>query len=130
MLVDMLLRFLIVGGLAFALHWSVVVLIVSQLKIMPVAANVAGFAVAFMLSYLGHKNWTFSAREQAYGRTFFRFAGVAVFGFAINEGLYAFLLHSFALDYRICLVFTLTVAAVATFVLSRLWAFDANRSIG
>jgi putative flippase GtrA len=123
------LRFLIIGGLAFLTHLACVLVTVSQFEIPPLAANCLGFLAAFSLSYLGHRNWTFSAEKQAHNTTLSRFAIVALIGFAINEGIYALLLQVFALDYRISLFATLCIAAVSTFFLSRNWAFHATPSM-
>jgi putative flippase GtrA len=122
-------RFLVIGGLAFLTHLACVLIVVGQFAVPPLAANCLGFIAAFSLSYFGHKNWTFSAGSSDHSTTFFRFAIVAVIGFAVNEGLYAVLLNLFALDYRLSLVITLCVASASTFILSRNWAFYATPTL-
>jgi putative flippase GtrA len=114
-----LARFGLVGVTAMAVHWIVVWLLV-PLGIAPLLANLIGFATAFNVSYLGHRNWTF-ASDRAHGTTFWRFLTVALSSFAINEALY-FVLLKF-LDYRIALIIVLVAVAALTFVASKLWAF-------
>ena len=55
-----------------------------------------------------------------------KFILVALTGFVINEGCYALLLGMTTVDYRIGLIFALSLASVSTWLLSRHWAFNAK----
>jgi putative flippase GtrA len=114
-----LTRFGVVGITAMTVHWLVVWWLV-PMGIVPLLANLIGFAIAFNVSYLGHRNWTF-ASDRAHRATFWRFLTVALSSFVINEALY-FVLLKF-LDYRIALAIVLVAVAALTFVASKLWAF-------
>jgi len=115
-----LLRFGCVGVAAMAVHFAVVAALV-PIGVEPLLANAAAFAVAFQVSYVGHRRWTFEATGG--GGTYFRMLAVSLASFGLNEGLYALLLKFTALDYRISLVIVLGAVAVFTFVASRLWVF-------
>ncbi len=117
-----IVRFIFVGGAAFGVHFSIVSIIV-PLGAHPLAANVAGFLLAFGVSYLGHRHWTFPSASSARHAALMRFFFVAVSGFALNEALYWFLLTATVLDYRTALVIVLAAVAVVTFTVSKLWAF-------
>ncbi len=114
-------RFGVVGVAAMAVHWLVVVALVS-LGLAPLIANVMGFAVAFNVSYLGHRRWTF-ASDAAHSTTLGRFFAVALGSFIINEVLYSLLLRYTHLNYQVALALVLFAVAALTFVLSRYWAF-------
>lgn len=118
-MIAQLTRFGIVGGAAMAVHWLVVTLLVPA-GLAPLGANAIGFGVAFNVSYLGHRNWTF-AGAHAHRTAFWRFLAVALTSFALNEVLYALLLRW--LEYRLALALVLVAVAALTFALSRLWAF-------
>jgi putative flippase GtrA len=114
------MRFGAVGIAAMAVHWLVVALLV-PLGSKPLLANIAAFAVAFNVSYAGHRHWTFAATSAQHS-TFKRFLGVALLSFALNEALYYLLLRS-GMEYRAALLLVLIAVAALTFVLSRYWAF-------
>lgn len=117
------LRFLIIGGLAFTVHFLFVKQCVGFWNIHPLLANVLAFCLAFQVSYWGHYKWTFEASHLPYKETLFRFLVVACTGFLLNETLYAMLLQMTALSYDISLVLVLIITAVLTFVFSKFWAF-------
>jgi putative flippase GtrA len=116
-----LARFGVVGVAAMAVHWLAVTILV-PLGLIPLIANVVAFAIAFNVSYLGHRNWTFASTNH-HPTTLKRFFGVALASFVLNEILYYLLLTFTALDYRIALAVVLIAVAALTFVLSRYWAF-------
>lgn len=120
-MIAQLARFGVVGIAAMAVHWCVVALIV-PLGIAPLLANIIGFATAFNVSYLGHRNWTF-ASSAGHSTTLARFVGVSITSFLLNEAMYSLLLRFTALDYRAALFIVLIAVAALTFVLSRYWAF-------
>ena len=115
-------RFIGVGVTALIVHWLVVRLLV-PLGMPPLIANVFGFAVAFNVSYFGHRKLTFKAEELNHSRTLPRFATVALGSFAVNETLYALLLTFTPLRYDFALFIVLGVVAVLTYLFSRFWAF-------
>ena len=116
-----LARFGVVGITAMAVHWIAVTLLV-PLGIAPLIANILAFAIAFNVSYVGHRNWTFASTAN-HATTFKRFFLVALASFVLNETLYYLLLSFTALDYRIALAMVLVAVAALTFVMSRYWAF-------
>jgi putative flippase GtrA len=114
-------RFGVVGVAAMAVHWLVVVALV-PVGLAPLIANVVGFGIAFNVSYLGHRYWTFTS-DAAHATTLGRFFAVALGSFIINEALYSLLLRYTHLDYQVALALVLFTVAGLTFVLSRHWAF-------
>lgn len=122
-----LARFGVVGVTAMAVHWLMVRMLVPA-GLAPLLANVIGFAVAFNVSYFGHRNWTFGSTAN-HGDTFWRFLSVSLASFAINEALYFTLLRFTHLDYQIALAIVLVAVAVLTFVLSKTWAFKHPQTV-
>ncbi|TAG25318.1 MAG: GtrA family protein [Burkholderiales bacterium] len=117
-----LVFFLVVGAMAAAVHWLVVVGLVSQLGLKPLLANIIGWQVAFVASFSGHYLLTFRDQSAPLGRSALRFFGVSALGFSINESAYAVTL---ALGWRYdwALLLVLMAVAVMTYFLSRRWAF-------
>ena len=95
--------------------------LVLLLDMSPLVANVAGFGIAFQVTYFGHRRWTFRAirRDGDYRRMLV----VSLAAFALNELMYAVLLRTTQLDYRFALALVLVAVAGLTFVGSRVWVF-------
>lgn len=121
-----LLRFGLVGAAAAAVHFIVAVALVRTLGLDPQAANVAGFVIAFALSFVGQWRWTFSVARAPLARALPAFVVVAWLGFAANALAYRWLLNYTALRYDVALALVLIGVAMLTFVLSRFWAFRAT----
>lgn len=114
------------GTSAAAVHWVVVVLLVSGHYLTPLVANVAGWLVAFLVSFLGHYQLTFRHQRGHIKDAVWRFFLLSATGFAINETSYAVLLEQTRLSYELLLAVILVAVAAFTFVASRLWAFRAR----
>ncbi len=116
--------FVAVGTAAAATHLSIVAAAVELLRLPPLAANALGFCVAFLVSFAGHARWTFPLAPERYAAARARFFAVAITGFLLNQTAYAEALHLFGAAYYLpALGAVLLGVAVATFLLSKLWAF-------
>ncbi|QAA92519.1 GtrA family protein [Pollutimonas thiosulfatoxidans] len=122
-LVRQLACFIAVGSAAAATHWLVVVLAVSLGGLPPLIANIAGWLVAFGVSFAGHFRLTFRHQHAPMGLAARRFFAVSALGFGVNELSYAWLLHATDLPYDLLLALILIAIAGMTFILGRLWAF-------
>lgn len=116
------------GCSAAAVHFGVVVLLVSGAGRPPLAANVVGWLVAFVVSFLGQWQLTFRAHGAPLLRALRRFFLLSFTGFAINEATYAVLLHFSRLPYDVLLAVVLVGVAVMTYLLGSRWAFRGNPS--
>jgi putative flippase GtrA len=89
----------------------------------PEVANAAGFCVAFVVSFAGHRFLSFSDADTSLWQSFRRFAATALAGFAANELMFIALLRGLNLPDWLALFFALVFASAQTFLLSRFWAF-------
>jgi len=89
----------------------------------PLGANVAGWLVAFFVSFVGHFRLTFRHLGPHWPVAARRFFLVSACGFAINEASYALLLHTTHVRYDVLLATILLGLAILTFLASRMWAF-------
>lgn len=115
--------FIAVGCAAAAVHWSVVVALVEHAHWQPLAANVAGWLTALVVSFAGHHRLTFAGHGAPAAGAAVRFAAVSAAGFAVNEGAYALLLRWSTQRYDLLLAAVLVGVAFATWWLSRRWVF-------
>lgn len=117
-------KFSLVGVTALLVHWLVVLLLVS-LGWAALLANCYGFAVAFSVSYLGHRRWTFETFETAHSMSLPRFILMSLSGFMLNETLFYLLLKFTSLNYQLALFLVLGIVALLTFSVSKFWVFKS-----
>jgi putative flippase GtrA len=118
--------FIAVGCTAAAVHFGVVVLLVEFTGLAPLLANVAGWLVAFIVSFCGQWRLTFRGSGAPWRQALRRFFLISLGGFSANEATYAVLLHFSALPYDLLLALVLVAVAVMTYLLSSRWAFRGS----
>lgn len=118
--------FLVVGSSAALTHMGVFALATPHMW--PELANAAGFGVAFVVSFAGHRFLSFQDADTALWQSFKRFGVTALAGFAANEVVFVLLLRVFDLPNFLALFIALVFASAQTFVLSRFWAFRRKRA--
>ncbi len=115
--------FLAVGGLASLVHWAVVVALVEADAVRPLLANVAGWMVAFGMSFAGHHLLSFRGHSTPAMLAALRFFVISATGFVLNQAAYAVLIAKTSVSYALLLVVVLAGVAAATYVAGRWWAF-------
>ena len=123
------IRFVAVGALAAAVHFSVAVACVSFMRWPPQLANVGGYSAGLITSYLGQSLWTFGQRTVSAAH-FAKFAATSFGGFVLNALAYAALLRWAHLDYRVALALVLLTVAALTFLGLSRWVFATPRRRG
>ena|ERR1051325_6132822 len=115
--------FTLIGTLAGMVHYSVAVTVEASIGLHPGWANVCGFMLAFPVSYLGHRKFSFAWRKIPHQHAFPRFLLVACGGFLENQFLTLSGLKLLAWPFWIVLAIVMVLVAVTTYSLSRFWAF-------
>lgn len=119
--------FVLVGASAALTHMAVFTVVLLLIpRIWPEIANVAGFLVAFFVSFVGHRRLSFQDAGTSLMQSFVRFAATAVAGFVTNETVFVLLFRLLGLPTWVALISGIVFSAVQTFVLSRFWAFKRN----
>ena len=95
----------------------------AQSHMWPELANALGFAVAFCVSFAGHRYLSFQDASTSVLTSLRRFGVTALVGFASNELVFVLLLRLVQWPSLLALFLALLFAAGQTFVLSRFWAF-------
>lgn len=120
---DAVPRFLLVGCMAAAVHWAVVVALVEGAALPPLVANVGGWMVALGVSFFGHHRLSFRGHGGNLRSAAWRFSAVSATGFLINETAYWAMLRWSGSRYDLALALVLVAVAGLTYALSRHWAF-------
>jgi len=115
------LWFGVVGASAAAVHLLVFEL--TRHTVLPELANLAGFLVAFGVSFVGHRWLSFKGTSTGLQQSLWRFAVTAVSGFVTNELCFVLALRVAGWPQWPSLVLALLLAAGQTFLLGRWWAF-------
>ena len=116
------LRFGIVGLFATIVHMTIGFLLI-QANWQPVMANLLAFTIAFVVSFIGHLGFSFADQEVSLSNALWKFALVALIGFAGNEVLLIVLL-SVGNQTEVMSLWTSTgCIAFLTFALNKFWAF-------
>jgi putative flippase GtrA len=89
----------------------------------PEWANMAGFVVAFWVSFLGHRWASFRDARTGVRESLLKFAFTACAGFATNEVVFVLVHRVFNGSVWLAVFAGMLGAAAQTFALSRYWAF-------
>jgi putative flippase GtrA len=94
----------------------------------PSLSNVCAFAIAFVVSFIGHFHWTFSvpgdSTPRPWGRPLLKFTVVALFGFLLNALAVYVVTDAAQISYLYATIFMVTVTPLSVFVLGKFWAFS------
>lgn len=117
-----LVKFGIVGVTSASVNYIVVIALVEITRLTPLVANIFGYLIGFLVSFSGHKYWTFSSHSTS-ASSLPKFLVVSAAGFLANENLFYLFLNYLYLDYKIALLLVLLIVPPFTFLFSKLWAF-------
>jgi len=117
------LWFLLVGCAAALTHLGVFIWLDHVADLWPEVSNAIGFVVAFVVSFAGHRQFSFSDARTGLLQSLWRFGATALAGFACNEAVFVLLHRLWGWPGLASLIVALVVAAGQTFVLGRFWAF-------
>lgn len=127
MLIRQALRFAFVGIGATATHFVVMVLCVEALALDPVLATLPSFAVAFFVSYVFNRRWTFAASGR-HEVLMTRYLLVALVGLALNALIMYVAVDQLAWSYRIGFTLSVLLVPPVTFLCAKTLVFRSSRS--
>jgi putative flippase GtrA len=115
--------FLLVGATASLTHLSVYYASTQWLLAINELANAIAFAIAFFVSFTGHRLLSFKGSGTSVQQSLLRFFITALAGFFTNELVFVLLFRLMGLNDWAALLIAIASAAAQTFVLSKFWAF-------
>ncbi len=117
-----LFRFLIVGGIATAVHYALLMALVYA-GVAPVPASSAGFVLGAIVNYMLNRHFTFASARR-HREAVPRFAATALAGLAINGTLMWLFTAAGVPHYLIAQVGATIGTLVWNFIVNRLWTFS------
>jgi len=115
-------RFIIVGGLATFVHYSVALLTHHLFGLSPLWANFLAFLIAFNVTYIGNYFWAFEA-DSDHKTSLPKSLAVSVTGLALSQIIVWGLTERLAFPFHLTLIFAVTLVPMVTFSLNRFWVF-------
>jgi len=119
-----LIRFGFVGVAATLTHYIVSIVGVEQLHLSLYLANLLGYIVAVVVSFLGHSKFTFQVNASM--KLFSKFIVVSLSALALSELLILLLESTLQLSHRISMLVVVATIPVFTFIMSRLWVYKES----
>jgi putative flippase GtrA len=119
----------LVGVAASVVHYLVALLAMRLGAGTIFLANLAGFALAFAVSYVGHYHLTF-ASGAAHRQALPRFLATALVGLGVNNLVLGLLVWAAGAERTGFIAVAILAAAGSVYVLSRGWAFAGLRGPG
>lgn len=117
-----LIRFGIVGVAATLTHVLVLTGLVELLGADPRLANLAAFAVAVPVSYVGHYYWSFGS-SHPHGETMLRFVVVAAASLVSSQGLMLLALDVAGAGYGVGIALMVVVMPLVNFLVQQALVF-------
>src|SRR5690606_34475619 len=112
-------RYGVVGSLASLTQFLVVVAFVSIHLLNPIPANLIGYLCGFVVSFTGHKKWTFTNSKKAMHEALPMFLLITGINFSLNQGCFYTFLAILHFHYCYALLSAMLIAAVVTFTLAK-----------
>jgi len=115
-------RFTLVGITAACVHIVIVWVLITQLGIETLLANLVAFLTAFMVSFTGQYLWTFRSKRY-WQSALIRFFLISLFGFSVNNIVLITLLDMEFLSDSLAAVLSACIIPFVTYLAGRFWAF-------
>ncbi|TXF37855.1 GtrA family protein [Collinsella sp. BA40] len=121
-LIQQIMKFGIVGVLAFVIDYGLMVALTELVGLAPVASATVSFIVSVVFNYVASMRFVFSHKEgMSKQREFVIFVVLSVIGLLINDGLMWAGTELVAIDYRIVKIGATAVVMVWNFVTRKLF---------
>lgn len=124
-LVAQIMKFGVVGVIAFFIDFGVMVFLTEVFGMNPVASATISFTVSVVFNYLASMRYVFQHREgMSRTREFVIFVVLSVIGLAINDALMWAGTELAAFDYRLVKIIATAVVMVWNFVTRKIFLED------
>lgn len=109
-------RYVVAGGLTALAEFLILVMLIERFGFDALVANVIAFVVVNIANYLVSRHWVFEKTGMKKSVEFFLFTFVLTLGLSINQLVFWFFIDTFAMDYKIAKVLSLTFVVFWNFL--------------
>lgn len=118
-----IIRFGSVGLAVTLIHAVIYLALVSNNIFNIVDANIIGFIVAFVFSWIGHHYWTFKESNVSATKSFIKFVLVALLGLASNILLTILFVDTLSFPKQSGVLPIVFITPTLIYLISKYWAF-------
>lgn len=115
-------RFIIVGGIATCVHFSLALSLHHFAGLTPLWANFFAFCTAFIVTYLGNYFWAFESSTDHISASL-KSLSVSVTGLCLSQLIVWGLTEKAGCPFYLTLFASLLIVPIVTFSLNRYWVF-------
>ncbi|MDX9740769.1 MAG: GtrA family protein [Gammaproteobacteria bacterium] len=119
-------RYLTAGAVGTLVHYAVLILAVSGLKLSPVLGTSLGALLGAIVNYISNYHYTFASGAE-HTKALPRFLAMASFGLAINAGIVGVIVR-LGFHYLVAQVVATCFVAILTFIVSKTWIFQTSKA--
>lgn len=123
-MITQLMRFGIVGGIATAVQYLILIVLVQWADIDPILASAFGFTTSAFVNYALNYRYTFDSRRD-HSQALPRFLAVALSGLTLNTLLMAAMVSVLALNYVLAQLAATAAVLFGNFFANRHWTFKS-----
>lgn len=116
-----IMRFGVVGGLAFLIDSSVLYVLTEYLHIYVLISSVISFVVSLIFNYIMSIFWVFDVRKKQGPKEIFAFVVLSTIGLGINQIVMYLGVEIFHIYYMFCKVFSTFVVMVYNFITRKIF---------
>lgn len=119
-LIKQILKFGVVGGIAFLIDYSLLYVLTEYAKIPVLYSSVISFSVSVILNYILSTKWVFSTKEKQTLKDFVIFVLLSVIGLGINQLIMYLGINKLNIYYMIVKLFATAIVMVYNFITRKL----------
>lgn len=119
-LIKQILKFGVVGGIAFLIDYSLLYILTEYAKIPVLYSSVISFSVSVIFNYILSTKWVFTTKEKQTLKDFIIFVLLSVIGLGINQLIMYLGVDKLNMYYMIVKLFATAVVMVYNFISRKL----------
>ena len=115
-LIKQILKFGVVGGIAFLIDYSLLYILTEYAKIPVLYSSVISFSVSVIFNYILSTKWVFTTKEKQTLKDFIIFVLLSIIGLGINQLIMYLGVDKLNIYYMIVKLFATAVVMVYNFI--------------
>ena len=121
-LIEQLLKFGVVGAMAFVIDYGTMVLLTETFRVPPVASATISFVVSVIFNYLASMKYVFVHKDGiSRKREFAIFIALSIAGLLINDAIMWIGTETMRIDYRLVKIIATIIVMVWNFVTRKIF---------